>query len=161
MKDAKGHGSDSKGGSMGRSEFASQPQQGAKFQARQSMKAANSPDSWEARYGSQMDRDRLRAEAINRGVDVGFKSALKEAGLSGGGQPVASNSHAAATLASGSKSAPVDTHPSMASPRTFNGPQGKYTGFTAADRKAGHLSATKPSNEVFMGDMPGYKGYLK
>lgn len=29
---------------------------------------------------------------------------------SGGGQPVASNVHAAATLASGPKSAPVDTH---------------------------------------------------
>jgi hypothetical protein len=115
-KDAKGHGSESRGGSMGRSEFASQPHQGAKFQARQSMKAANSPDSWEARYGTQMDRDRLRADAINQGVDAGFKSSLREAGLSpvSGGQPVASNAHAAATLAGGPKSAAVDTHPAMA-----------------------------------------------
>jgi hypothetical protein len=30
-----------------------------------------------------------------------------------GGQPVASNAHAAATLASGSKSAPVDVHPAQ------------------------------------------------
>src|SRR5665647_40483 len=113
-KDKGGHGSEKRGGSMGRSEFASQPNQGAKFQARQSMKAANSPDSWEARYGTQMDRDRLRADAINQGVDVGFKSSLREAGVSGG-QPVASNAHAAATLASGPKSASVDTHPAMSS----------------------------------------------
>lgn len=32
-----------------------------------------------------------------------------------GGQPVTSNAHAAATLASGSKSASVDTHPAMQS----------------------------------------------
>jgi hypothetical protein len=31
----------------------------------------------------------------------------------GGGQPVESNAHAAATLAGGPKSAPVDTHPAM------------------------------------------------
>lgn len=103
MKDAKGHGSEKRGGTgtfkrgmqdflgsqgatthgaMGRSEFASQPApQGAKFQARQAMKAANNPDSWAARYGTQTDRDRLRAEAINSGVDAGFSSARHEAGL--------------------------------------------------------------------------------
>lgn len=107
MKDAKGHGSEARGGSMGRSEFASQPHQGAKFQARQSMKAANSPDSWEARYGTKMDRDRLRADAINQGVNVGFKSSLKDAGLT--------DKAAAASLAGGHpKSAPVETHPAMA-----------------------------------------------
>jgi hypothetical protein len=38
-------------------------------------------------------------------------------GATFGGQPVASNAHAAATLASGPKSVPVDTHPAMAVPK--------------------------------------------
>ena len=38
-----------------------------------------------------------------------------------GGQPVASNAHAAATLASGPKSASVDTHPAMADAAGLSG----------------------------------------
>ena len=38
-----------------------------------------------------------------------------------GGQPVASNAHAAATLAGGAKSAPVDTHPAMADAAGLSG----------------------------------------
>ena len=37
--------------------------------------------------------------------------------FSGGGQPVASNAHAAATLAGGPKSASVNTHPAMGLPK--------------------------------------------
>jgi hypothetical protein len=41
--------------------------------------------------------------------------------LSGGGQPVVSDAHAAATLAGGPKSAPVDTHPAMADATGLSG----------------------------------------
>jgi hypothetical protein len=104
-KDAGGHGSEGRGGSGDR------PVQGAKFQARQSMKAANSPDSWEARYGTPMDRTRLRADAINQGVDAGFKSSVKAAGMTG-------DRAAAATLAGGHpKATPSPTHPAMSGPQ--------------------------------------------
>ena len=45
----------------------------------------------------------------------------RNAARTSGGQPVASNAHAAATLASGPKSVPVDTHPAMSPnyPRPF------------------------------------------
>lgn len=99
MKDAKGHGSNSRG-------YDGPPEpQSKQHMARQAAKAANSPNSWEARYGTKADRDRLSAEAINAGVDAGFKSSRAEAGLT--------NASAASALASGPKSAPAPVHDSM------------------------------------------------
>jgi hypothetical protein len=102
MKDAKGHGSNGRGNYFG-------PPPGPQtktYQARQAMKAAKNPDSWENRYGTQADRDYAMAHAINDGVDAGFKSARALAGIDGA---------AARALASGPKSAPAPVHDSMRS----------------------------------------------
>ena len=58
-----------------------------------------------------MDRTRLRADAINQGVDAGFKSSVKAAGMTG-------DRAAAATLAGGHpKATPSPTHPAMSGPQ--------------------------------------------
>ena len=92
MKDAKGHGSEGRGGSPG----------------------AGGPLS----KGVKGDMARQLAEAtIKFGMSTGgltVEGAKAYLAEHGGGQPVASNAHAAATLAGGgTKSAPVDTHPAM------------------------------------------------
>src|ERR1035437_8134175 len=75
MKDAKGHGSESRGG------------------------------------GTEAQKDARTVQGIRNWL--GVKPGGPKGGP-GGGQPVVSNAHAAATLAGGPKSAPVDVHPAMA-----------------------------------------------
>ena len=140
MKDAKGHGSDTRGG-----KGPDSPEVAKHMKIALANAAKFGPDH--PSVGAAM------RDAIMAARPAGGFYKIPE----NGGQPVASNAHAAATLASGAKSAPVDTHPSMASPKTFSGPEGKYSGFTAADRKAGHLAAT-PTHGYIAND-PGNTRY--
>ena len=110
MKDAKGHGSEPRGGG------------GTKLTP-----VAKIPNyaviirSIHERGGTQKD---ALAELDRRGlylssdqrVQANIGLAPRDAGATSvsGGQPVSSNAHAAATLAGGPKSAPVDVHPAMA-----------------------------------------------
>ena len=99
MKDAKGHGSDPRG------------------------KAIASAQAEANRTGKPMSVLNLntvgRAMHVVRDYSPGHEQGMyahqfvAKVEPQGGGQPVASNAHAAATLASGPKSAAADTHPAM------------------------------------------------
>jgi hypothetical protein len=103
MKDAKGHGSDARGGSMNSSRY---------------------PDQNYDRFGKLRPNAPARARGITDkpgGSSIVARTGSSARGImptipfrEGGGQPVVSNASAAATLASGPKSAPVETHPAMA-----------------------------------------------
>jgi hypothetical protein len=115
-KDAKGHGSEKRGG-------------GGFVQGLQPM----TPDQQKTLLG--------RTTPLDSGARASF----------GGGQPVASNAHAAATLASGLKSAAVDTHPAMAA---------AYAASAALARGDFPLAdATRRANGLPHGnaDQPGWK----
>jgi hypothetical protein len=125
MKDAKGHGSESRGG------------------------GSNSPDvkaniQKAARLAKTLGAD-------HPSVGTALHDAVMAARPSGGfykipdngGQPVASNAHAAATLAGGPKSAPVDTHPAMASAPDAAGLAGRNWG---SPRDAASYNSGGPRN---------------
>src|SRR5674476_2615 len=95
-KDAKGHGSEARGGGTG----PNSPEVAKHMQRALANAAKFGPDH--PSVGAAMHDAIMAARPAGGFYQIG------------GGQPVASNAHAAATLASGPKSAPVDTHPAMA-----------------------------------------------
>ena len=150
-KDAKGHGSESRGGGVaisggklitGINKPVRGSSTGVAISGGKLITGVNKPGGG---YRGTVVSDMTRSEFIAKHGTTAEKADAN----------IASDKQAAAVLAQGgAKSAPVDVHPAMASPRTFNGPEGKYTGFTAADRKAGHLSAN-PSSDHYGGSYEG------
>lgn len=94
MKDAKGHGSDARGGGGG----PSSPE--VKSHIQRAAQLAKTLGADHPSVGAALH------DAVMAARPAGGFYKIPD----GGGQPVASNSHAAATLASGPKSAPVETH---------------------------------------------------
>jgi hypothetical protein len=94
MKDAKGHGSEPRGGG------SSSPDVKANIQ-----KAAQ--------LAKTLGADHPSVGAALHDAVMAARPAGGFYKIGGGGQPVASNAHAAATLASGPKSVPVDVHPAQ------------------------------------------------
>lgn len=141
-KDAKGHGSEARGGTMA-SARSVDPNRGRNTPATRAALAQAKQD-YAQRHGSggppsyqnvstkplvtNAARDRLAAarsdpnhplgalvNAVSGAIARGTATPIVEVPVHGG-QPVASNAHAAATLASGGpKSAPVDVHNGMTS----------------------------------------------
>src|ERR1035437_3574905 len=121
MKDAKGHGSESHGGSgaLSRGDLAKQ----VAFTKAAGKDMTEAQKSWllsaEDRLNYGKGEPRVGGPGM-KGAAMGSVASrywsAKSLGNISGGQPVASNAHAAATLASGPKSAPVDTHPAMGTP---------------------------------------------
>ena len=131
MKDAKGHGSEK------RYEVQVQPYSLAANKVGQHIGSPtvisrhNSLDAAGRVLGSMIRGNRQGEAQRIAGQGNGYKIGAvdkttgafipRNAARTSGGQPVASNAHAAATLASGPKSVPVDTHPAMSPnyPRPF------------------------------------------
>jgi hypothetical protein len=120
MKDAKGHGSEARGGSgaLSRDDLAKQ----VAFVKAAGKAATPAQEAWLLHAQDRLNYGRgeprvggpgMKGAAMGS-VASGYWSAKSLANI-GGGQPVASNAHAAATLASGTKSAPVDVHPAQSS----------------------------------------------
>ena len=105
MKDKGGHGSEARGGSAVRAPaYDGKPTWHGVTASGQ--KVTN-------RFGNPIAYASSEA-AVNGTKPILSVAQSADKALAGGGQPVASDAHAAATLAGGSKSAPVDTHPAMA-----------------------------------------------
>src|ERR1019366_5035221 len=94
MKDAKGHGSEPRGGGSSSPEVKAHIQRAAQL--------AKTLGADHPSVGAALHDAVMAARPPGGFYQIG------------GGQPVASNAHAAATLAGSPKSAPVDTHPAMA-----------------------------------------------
>jgi len=111
MKDAKGHGSEARGGAtISHLSPASLHNKVALDTARKNLSDYKAPGE-----AISSTEDQALSRHILGGVSPADAAERVQAGdhAASGGQPVASNAHAAATLASGAKSAPVETHPAM------------------------------------------------
>ena len=109
MKDAKGHGSEKRGGDGGTklTPVGKIPSYAVIIRSIHERGAAQKEAL------TELDRRGLYLSADQK-VQAGLgDSGWQHGSLVSGGQPVASNAHAAATLAGGPKSASVDTHPAM------------------------------------------------
>src|ERR1035437_7191211 len=121
MKDTKGHGSESRGGSAKAATDATRRAftqkygaTGGTMESRGAPRVALAPGghltgNWDSFVGGA----RVGTHSNQADAEAHAKYMAGGAAPVGGGQPVASNAHAAATLASGPKSAPVATHSAM------------------------------------------------
>jgi hypothetical protein len=105
MKDAKGHGSDTRGGARAvvATAYDGRPTWHGMAGGKKVTNSAGNPIAYASPEAAIAAANDVGGPSIRPGDRTYF----------GGGQPVASNAHAAATLASGPKSAPVDTHPAF------------------------------------------------